>query len=834
MSRMIRQYILCLPFSLFVIACVVLAGGVWSVRAGPIKDSTSADVIIQGQSAGDAAGASLAVGDLNGDGRYDLVIGAPKASPHGRPGAGIVYIIYTSASLTGTLALGSSASVTITGNLPNSEFGNALAVGDINHDPYADLVVGAFRASAQNGSQIQFGAVYIFYGGPTLSGTIDLATHAPDSLIRGRSEYDWFGRAVAVGDVDGDGMGDVVVGAPNVNSDGAVYVFRGGTLTADMDAETDADLIVRGIPNSFGETGTAVAAEDVDGDHFADLVIGAPSMDDGAGSVYLIYGSTPLPNTVVLPPGANGLTIQGRDPGDHLGAALAVADVLGDSTPDLVLGAYYASNDHINLSQAGQVYALWGGYRTGVVSVAQADLTVQGKAAGDWLGTSVAAVDVLTHGKADLILGAPGVRKDADAKVGEAYVIVGNAFMPSTIHLADANLTFRGLNAGDEVGSALAASDLIANPKADIAVGARSAAPGGRTAAGEVYLVRGSGDGPTPTPGIPTTPTMTYTPGPTYTPTVSPTSSPVPSMTNTPTRSPTPASTATASHTPTQTATSTPSKTATPTPSPTVTASTSPTATHTPTPAATPTTSVTPSATASSTTTPTQTPTSLPTASVTTTPTHSPSPTPTVTPTSSPSLTVTATPTNSPSPTATATTSPTPTGGCVPPPTLEPLWIDPVTSPTILLTQTLSIYLGNGRAITVTNEAGTVAITGTFNVVTPTLVTVPLKPGVTNHLLVKGLVEYMTGCFYILGTLYDRYGAPLNIVQQPPTAMPTATLTPCQADLIPDNLIDTQDIQAVVNRWHQAYNAHADLNGDLQIDILDVQIVAAQWGKTCH
>jgi hypothetical protein len=106
---------------------------------------------------------------------------------------------------------------------------------------------------------------------------------------------------------------------------------------------------------------------------------------------------------------------------------------------------------------------------------------------------------------------------------------------------------------------------------------------------------------------------------------------------------------------------------------------------------------------------------------------------------------------------------------CLPPPTSEPLWVDPVTSPTTLFTETLRVALGRGRAITVASEAGTVAVTGTFDAYTPASVTVPLLPRTTHHLGVSGLVEYETGCFYTLSTNSDRNSHPLTIVQVSPT-----------------------------------------------------------------
>jgi hypothetical protein len=111
----------------------------------------------------------------------------------------------------------------------------------------------------------------------------------------------------------------------------------------------------------------------------------------------------------------------------------------------------------------------------------------------------------------------------------------------------------------------------------------------------------------------------------------------------------------------------------------------------------------------------------------------------------------------------------------IPPPTPEPLWVDPVTSPTTLLTQTVTVYLGRGRAITVASESGAASITGTFSAYVPASVTIPLLPDVTHHLTVESLVEYAPGCFYTLSTWQDRYYNPLIIVQQS-TLTPTAHL----------------------------------------------------------
>jgi len=227
---------------------------------------------------------------------------------------------------------------------------------------------------------------------------------------------------------------------------------------------------------------------------------------------------------------------------------------------------------------------------------------------------------------------------------------------------------------------------------------------------------------------------------------------------------------------------------ATPTPTPTPTGGTptstwtptaTPTSTTTPTPTATPTPTRTPTATSTA----THTPTPTVTLSITPTPTHTPTPTSTCTPPCGTTWTPTPTtpppttpPPTTPPPTTPPPTTPPPT--CSPLPTPEPLWVDPVTSPTSALTQTVTVYIGHGKTVTVTSEAGTVAVSGSFDAyANPARVTVNLLPNTTHHLQVTGRVEYAAGCFYDLSTTQDRNGNPLVIVQQS-SAVPDITVTP--------------------------------------------------------
>ncbi len=123
--------------------------------------------------------------------------------------------------------------------------------------------------------------------------------------------------------------------------------------------------------------------------------------------------------------------------------------------------------------------------------------------------------------------------------------------------------------------------------------------------------------------------------------------------------------------------------------------------------------------------------------------------------------------------------SPSPTTGCPIPATPEPLWVNPVQSPTNLLSQKISITLGRGREITIASEAGMITRQGDFSIARPVEIEIPLVPNAQNNLLVSGRVEYAAGCSYTLQTRVDRVGNPLVIVQNSLGVLsPSVTPTP--------------------------------------------------------
>lgn len=257
----------------------------------------------------DYSGESVSgAGDINGDGMDDLIVGGSRASPNGFF-SGRSYVIFgRSTPFPATLALADlngTDGFRIDGAAAADYFGISVSrAGDINADGTDDLIVGALRADPSVGGH---GSSYVVFGKSTpFEATLALADLDGETGFRidGAATGDHAGRSVgAAGDINGDGIDDLIVGAPNADTNGPAsggsYVVFGKstpfTATIALAALNGIDGFRLDGAAAGDQSGTSVsAAGDINGDGIDDIVVGAYSANlngSSSGSSYVVFGT---------------------------------------------------------------------------------------------------------------------------------------------------------------------------------------------------------------------------------------------------------------------------------------------------------------------------------------------------------------------------------------------------------------------------------------------------------------------------------------------------------------------------------------------------------------
>ena len=372
------------------------------------------------------------------------------------------------------LAAGGADQVWI-GPEANAAAGTWLDQGAVsNGDTRRDLIVGAPGTTGISGR------VFVIFGGPVKTGTIDLST--ADVVITGAGAGDGFGFTTAAGNIwntEGSIPRALVVGAPNsgAGNAGKVYLFRGGFGGGETLTTADALLEIHGLPGD--QLGSSLATADLNNDGYREIIMGAP----GNNRVYVVNGAASLdhagPATVLnlaVTPAAVTIT------GTAIGAVLSAGDVTGDGIYDIVLGAPNANVTYIVKGRSSGTFpAVWD------LATTPADITLVGTTTGDRLGASLRILDIDGDTRRDLLLGAPGGDGPNESRIdsGEIYGLLGNtlsalAAIPSAVyHMSSANLRFYGEAAGHEAGTEFTAGDINRDFPNDLVLSAPGAGAAG-------------------------------------------------------------------------------------------------------------------------------------------------------------------------------------------------------------------------------------------------------------------------------------------------------------------------------------------------------------------
>ena len=492
-----------------------------------IMDSNNSNgFVINGQNASDQSGRSVSgAGDVNGDGLADIIVGVSRAEPNGLF-SGASYVVFGKSD-GGVVELsdidnGGGFAINGASRLDQSGF-SVSGAGDVNGDGLDDIIIGAHYADSNENSKN--GASYVVFG-KTDGDIIELSDiNNTDNnrgfALNGVNVDDYSGSSVSgAGDVNGDGLDDIIIGAylanPNGRNSGASYVVFGKSdggiieLSDIDDTDSPGGFVLNGR-DLEDQSGVSVsAAGDVNGDGLDDIIIGAHRTNPSgfrSGTSYVVFGKSDgaiVELSDIEEENGGGFVINGANESDQSGRSVSGAgDVNGDGLDDIIVGARYADPSSGG-RDSGASYVVFGKSDEGTVELTAIEMSdnnngfvINGESGGDQSGVSVSgAGDINGDGLDDILIGAYLADPNGNSNSGASYLVFGktdgNAVALSDVGQGSGGFVINGVNVNDQSSHSVSgAGDVNGDGFDDLLIGAYQADPNSVNDSGASYVIFG-------------------------------------------------------------------------------------------------------------------------------------------------------------------------------------------------------------------------------------------------------------------------------------------------------------------------------------------------------
>ena len=436
----------------------------WSSSSVSVYD---ADYIFEGVDSGDGAGSHTIGGDFDGDGLEDVAFGARGADDGGTDSGSIYVFFATSLGTPGTYSA-ADADVVLVGEDAADGAGLLLATLDLDGDGLDDLAISGEGSSSTSSR----GRTWIVLGSTLSSAgaTFDLSN--ADIYIQGDDSNDYARLPVNGGDIDGDGLDDLILGAWGVDDatsgGGAASIFLGASLSSGNYAFSDGDWVINGDISVGGCGKMTASAGDIDGDGLGDLLVGCMRYSSYTGRTYVVKASSLGSKGTKKLTSVATACYAAVASGDYLGSVVGgLGDIDGDGLDDWYVGG--ATADALYVYLASDLVAS----STCSSASSLASATISSATSGDNIGVSTYTADVDGDGIVDIITAS------AAASTPRVDLFLGYNASDTSMSPSDADYTFTGPASGSYFGAGIQRfGDLNGDGLDDVFLGASSEGTG--------------------------------------------------------------------------------------------------------------------------------------------------------------------------------------------------------------------------------------------------------------------------------------------------------------------------------------------------------------------